>query len=83
MDISVFAFEPLKNVDDAVEYLYSVSNEEGAKEIDLTLEPSDDGAESDVDDPSEDSVDIGQKSINLLGAKLLAKGLHIELTNRN
>lgn len=39
-------------------YLYSIPDYDEATGIDITLEPPDDGAESDVDDPSEDIVDI-------------------------
>ena len=70
------------NVEDAVEYLYSLPDDEDATAIDVALEPPDDGAESDGDDPSEDVVDVDE-NIMLLGPKLLAKQPHIELSNRN
>ncbi|KAK4314976.1 hypothetical protein Pmani_013759 [Petrolisthes manimaculis] len=73
----------LNNVEDAVQYLFSLPDEEGTTGINISLEPPDDGAESDADDPSEDIVDIGEENVNLLGARILAKPPHIELTNRN
>lgn len=76
-------FRSIKNVEEAVEYLYSLPDEENATGIDIALEPPDDGGESDADDPSEDAVDVGEENVNLLGVKLLAKPPHIELTNRN
>ncbi|KAK4299709.1 hypothetical protein Pmani_028025 [Petrolisthes manimaculis] len=73
----------LKNVEEAVNYLYSLPEEEEVTGIDIALEPPDDGAESDVDDPSEDAVDVGVENVRLLGAKLLAQPPHIQFTNRN
>ena len=73
----------MKNVEEALEYLYSLPEEEDATGIDISLEPPDDWAKSDGDDPSEDIVEVGEERVNLLGAKLLAKPPHIELTNRN
>ncbi|KAK4328232.1 hypothetical protein Pmani_001351 [Petrolisthes manimaculis] len=70
------------NVEEAVAFLYSISDDEDATAIDIALEPPDDGAESDGDDPSEDIVDVDE-NIMLLGSKLLDKPPHIELSNRN
>lgn len=70
-------------MEEAVNYLYSLPEVEEATGIDITLEPPDDGAESDFDDPSEDVVDVGVENIHLLGAKLLAQPPHIQFTNRN
>ncbi|KAK4293785.1 hypothetical protein Pmani_033552 [Petrolisthes manimaculis] len=70
------------NVEEAVTFLHSLSNDEDATTIDITLEPLGDGAESDGDIPSEDNVDV-HENIMLLGPKLLDKPPHIELTNRN
>ena len=72
-----------KNVEGAVAYLFTMPDDEQATAVDIALEPPDDGAESDGDDPSEDLVDVGVENISLLGAKLLAKPPHIENTNRN
>lgn len=57
--------------------MYSLPEKDGATGIDIALEPPDDGAESDADDPSEDIVD-GEENVNLLGARLLAKPPHID-----
>ena len=73
----------LKDVEEAINYLYSLADDDDATGIDIALEPPIDGAESDADDPSEDLVDIGEENIRLLGSKLLAQPPHIELTNRN
>ncbi|KAK4293780.1 hypothetical protein Pmani_033547 [Petrolisthes manimaculis] len=70
------------NVEEAVTFLHSLSNDEDATTIDITLESLGDGAESDGDIPSEDIVDV-HENIMLLGPKLLDKPPHIELTNRN
>jgi len=70
------------NVEDAVNYLCSTPDYDEATGIDITLEPPDDGAESDADDPSEDIVDI-EENVKLLGPRLLANAPHIQLTNRN
>ncbi|XP_045134429.1 piggyBac transposable element-derived protein 3-like [Portunus trituberculatus] len=70
------------NVEDAVNYLYSIPDYDEATGIDITLEPPDDGAQSDADDPSEDIVDV-EENVNLLGPRLLANAPHIQLTNRN
>lgn len=51
------------NVEEAVALLYSLSDDEDATTIDIALEPPDDGAESDGDDPSEDIVDVEEKKI--------------------
>lgn len=61
----------------------SIPDEEDATGIDIFLEPPDDGAESDADDPSEDVADVGEENVKLLGARLLAKPAHVEFTNRN
>lgn len=71
------------NVEDAIAYMNSIPDEEDATGIDIFLEPPDDGAESDADDPSEDVADVGEENVKLLGAKLLAKPAHVEFTNRN
>ncbi|KAK3861563.1 hypothetical protein Pcinc_032475 [Petrolisthes cinctipes] len=70
------------NVEEAVAFLYSLSDDEDATAIDITLEPPDDGAESDGDVPSEDIVEVDE-NIMLLEPKLLDKPPHIELSNRN
>ncbi|KAK3887629.1 hypothetical protein Pcinc_008333 [Petrolisthes cinctipes] len=70
------------NVEEAVAFLYSISDDEDATAIDIALEPPDDGAESDGDDPSEDVVDVDE-NIMLLGPELLDKLPHIELSYRN
>ena len=66
-------FRMFKNVEDAVEFLFTIPDEEQATAIDIALELPDDGAESDDDDPSEDVVDVGVENISWVGAKLLAK----------
>ena len=70
------------NVEEAIEYLYQLPDDVNSTAIDIALEPPDDGAESDRDDPSEDVVDV-EENVMLLGPKLLAKPPHIELSNRN
>ncbi|KAK3885602.1 hypothetical protein Pcinc_010194 [Petrolisthes cinctipes] len=69
-------------MEEAVAFVYSLSDDEDATAIDMTLEPPDDGAESDGDVLSEDIVDVDE-NIMLLGPKLLDKPPHIELSNRN
>lgn len=71
------------NVEDAIAYLDSLEDEdEDATGLDILLEPPDDGAESDADDPNEDVVDVVEENVKLLGARLLAKPAHIQFTNR-
>lgn len=77
-----YLFRYLINVEVAVNYLHSLPEEEATR-IDIILKPPDDGAESDVDDPSEDAVHVGVENVHLLGAKLLAQPSHIQFTNRN
>ena len=51
---------PFSNIEDAVEYFFNLSDDEDEEStlIDIVLEPPDDGAESDVDDPNKDVVDV-------------------------
>lgn len=67
------------NVKEALEYLHSLSDDEDATHKDTAL---DDGAESDVDDPGEDVVEVDENE-NLFGPELVAKPPHIELSNKN
>lgn len=39
--------------------------------------------QSDVDDPADELVDLGEPNLNLLGAGILARPAQIEFTNRN
>lgn len=70
------------NVEEAVEYLWGLSDDKDATAIDIVLEPSDDGAESEGAEPGKDIVDLNENII-LLGPKLLTLQPHIELPNMN
>ena len=76
-------FRMFKNVEDAVEFLFTIPDKEQATAIDIALEHRGDDAESDGDGPSEDLVDVGVENIRLLGVKLLAKPPNFEYNNRN
>ena len=81
--VSFCYFRIFKNVEEAVEYLFALDDTPADTGIDIALEPPDEGDDTDVDDPSEDIVDIGGENVNLLGPRLLARPAHVELTNRH
>ena len=59
--------------------MFSLPEKEGATVSDISLEASDDGAESDADDPSEAIVDVGEENVILPGARLLENPMYVGL----
>ena len=69
-------------MEEAVSYLFTLSDDEDATGIDIALEPPEEGVESDVDDLDNDTVMVDE-NINLLGYRILSMPAHISLTNRD
>ena len=80
---NITLFRNFKNVEDALEYLFQLPDEPSDTGIDIYLEPPVDEDDSDIDDPSEDIVDVGVEDISLLGPRQLARPAHVALSNRH